>query len=113
MARISVTQRISFIAGAIFSRAAIAAGASLRATKNSLWISSPALGVNSILKCGKRICHGPLTAICSVQGSGFKPGKGCRLDVAGYASNNAVGAVVPDLNFAQTSPPPAAAQVVK
>ncbi len=63
--------------------AAMARTESARSTKNSAWISSPELGVESARKCGSRSHHGPERPSCSVQASAAAPGIGWRGPSAG------------------------------
>ena len=68
--RSSVIHKSGVISEPNLEIASIAATASLRSTKNSVWISSPTLGVNSSLKWGKRSCQFPGTPNCSVHATG-------------------------------------------
>ena len=67
---------------------AMAATACSRRTKNSLWSSSPLLGVKAIRKCARRSDHGPGTPSCSVQFSAETPGSGCLATVARVPPKN-------------------------
>src|SRR5262245_60619279 len=83
--RISDIKRCGVIALPIFCMAKMASAAFLYGTKNSACNSLPLLGVNPILKCGKRSYHLPGTPICSVQFSAEISMIGCKFFVAGLA----------------------------
>ena len=85
-ARISLTYRTWSSVGPIARSASIAAGACSAATRYSLWISSPALGVNSARKCGRRSSQGPGTPSCRRHGVGRRVGQHVQGRLGGTGS---------------------------
>ena len=92
--RISLTNTSGASRSRSVSSAANAATACSRATKNSLWSSSPWLGVWSSRKCGSRSSQGPGTPSCSVHASGDRSRSGWRGTVASRAPNSSGWAVL-------------------
>ena len=98
MVRISLTNTSGARRSRRASSASNAATACSRPTKNSLWSSSPWLGVWSRRKWGSRSSQGPGTPSCSVHASGGRSPRGWSAVVARLAPNRSdrrAAAVIP------------------